>query len=153
MSLWYRVHTQGDMAKVFSGDGGLFTAGRWNHIGQKVIYCSESLALATLEWLTYNGLSVSAFVCNHFSVEVPDNLVIKFKSTELPKGWDTTPATGTSREFAGSNLYKADGPLAISVPSVMVPEEFNLVINPLHKDFKSVIGTAIFLNRRKAPLR
>ena len=146
MSLWYRVHSQSAVASVFSG-------GRWNHVGQKVVYCSESLALATLEWLTYNGLSVSAFVCNHFSIEVPDHLVNKYNASELPKGWNTTPASGKSQDFAESNLFKTNGPLAIAVPSVMVPEEYNLVINPLHKDFKNAVPTATFLNRHEVPIR
>ena len=85
MAIWYRASQLNDAQKVFSGEGGLFTAARWNHLGRRTIYCSESISLCTLEWLSHNGLSVSGFNYYRFSIEVPDDLIHRFAIEDLPK--------------------------------------------------------------------
>ena len=61
MTTWYRAARTENIQTVFSGDGGLYVSGRWNDLGKRIIYCSESIALCTLEWLAHHGLSVSGF--------------------------------------------------------------------------------------------
>ena len=78
MSIWFRAAQIQQADMVFSGDGGLYVAGRWNHKGTKAIYCSQSLSLCTLEWLSHNGLSVSGFSYYKFSIEIPDELIIHY---------------------------------------------------------------------------
>jgi RES domain-containing protein len=154
MAVWYRAHKLKTVSYVFSGDGGLFAAGRWNSLGRKVVYCSASLALATVEWLTHNGLSVSGFTYHRFSIEIPDELVRFFTIDQLPSGWDTEPATNVSREFAEQNLYgNANNSLALAVPSVVIPEELNLIINPLHAHYSIAQKTIKSLGQFKAPVR
>ena len=75
MGVWYRASLINDAQKVFCGEGGLFTAARWNDCGRRAIYCSESISLCTLEWLSHNGLSVSGFSYYRYSIEVSDELV------------------------------------------------------------------------------
>ena len=104
MSVWFRTSQNTAASFVFSGDGGLFTSGRWNYTGTKVVYCSESIALATLEWLSHHGLSVSAFSYYKFSIQIPDNLIIKFSPSQLPNDWDLTPSTDICRDFAIQKL-------------------------------------------------
>ena len=154
MAIWYRAHKKASAAYVFSGDGGLFTAGRWNHKGRKVVYCAASLALATVEWLAHNGLSVSGFTYYRFSIDIPDALVTSYTANQLPTDWDVEPATNVSRDFAEQGLFAAtNGPLAIAVPSVMIPEEFNLVINPLHAQYVQAQTTIKHLGQFTAPQR
>lgn len=74
MSIWYRAHHSPNIDMVFSGAGGLYVSGRWHHKGRKVIYCSQSIALCTLEWLSHNGLSVSGFSYYKYSLEIADEL-------------------------------------------------------------------------------
>jgi len=138
---------------VFSGDGGLFTAGRWNLKGRKIIYASQGLALATMEWLAHNGLSVSAFSYHKFSIEIPDNQIQWFEIADLPEEWNQSPATDQTRQFSENELFGAQGPLAIAVPSVMIPEEFNILINPLHQDYSKAQRTIQHLGEFKAPSR
>ncbi len=152
MSIWYRASQASDIRGVFSGDGGLFTSARWNHLGRKVVYCSESISLCTLEWLSHNGLSVSGFNYYRFSIEVPNNLIRKFSPMDLPKEWNLTPATDITRDFAEIHLFSAEKYLALASPSVLVPEEFNLVMNPMHKDFSRVIKLANMLGKHSAPV-
>jgi len=153
MSIWYRAHTNPNPQYVFSGDGGLYTSGRWNHLGKKVIYCSDSIALATMEWLSHNGLTVSGFNYYRYSIEIPDRLIKRFSISELPAHWNATPSTNGTRDFANINLFFTDGPLAICVPSVLVPEEKNLIINPFHSEFQSVIASIISLGKLDSPIR
>lgn len=153
MSVWYRAHTNSNPQFVFSGDGGLYTSGRWNHLGKRVVYCSDSIALATMEWLAHNGLSVSGFSYYRYSIEVPDHLITAFSISDLPTDWDATPSTNDTRDFANDNLFLKDGPLAIRVPSVLVPEEKNLIINPFHTEFQSVVTSITNLGKFIAPTR
>jgi RES domain-containing protein len=153
MAVWYRASPINDIAKVFSGDGGLFTAARWNHLGRKTIYCSESISLCTLEWLSHNGLSVSGFKYFRYSIDVPQSIIKKFTTKQLPKEWNTTPATDITRDFAEKHLFLSDKFFALALPSVLVPEEFNLVINPSHKAFHQIFETAKYLGKHSAPVR
>jgi RES domain-containing protein len=153
MVKWYRAHTTNLPQKVFSGDGGLFTSGRWNHLGRKAIYCSDSIALATLEWLSHNGLSVSGFKYYRYSIEVPKELVKRFEISQLPDDWNFTPSTHSTRDFAEKYLFLKEGLLAIDVPSVMVPEERNLVINPFHSEFQKIALSIKKLGQFNGPIR
>ncbi len=153
MAIWYRVSTDENTAITFSGEGGLFTAGRWNYLGRKVVYCSESIALCTLEWLAHNGLSVSGFNYYRYSIEIADKLIAKFSPTELPATWQSTPATEVTRDFAEDKLFCTDKYLAMAIPSVLIPEELNLVINPLHTAFTQALQTVKNLGQYIAPQR
>jgi RES domain-containing protein len=153
MSIWFRGAQNQETDLVFSGDGGLYVAGRWNHKGIKAIYCSQSISLCTLEWLSHNGLSVSGFSYYKFSIEIPDELIVKYTIPDLPKEWKNTPSPDSNRDFARKNFYEPGEFLAMAIPSVMVPEEFNLVINPLHLAFADVKRTLCTLGKFTAPSR
>ena|SRR5579872_5642665 len=153
MSIWYRASQINNIEQVFSGEGGLFTAARWNHLGRKSIYCSESISLCTLEWLSHNGLSVSGFNYYRYSIKVPEKLIKNFTPKDLPTEWNRTPATDITRDFAEEHLFLSDKFAALALPSVLVPEEFNLVINPLHKFFPQLFKTIKLLGEHSAPIR
>ncbi|HAT7956518.1 TPA: RES domain-containing protein [Legionella pneumophila] len=153
MSVWYRGAQNQEVDIVFSGEGGLFVAGRWNHKGTRAIYCSQSISLCTLEWLSHNGLSVSGFSYYKFSIEIPDELIIKYTTSDLPKEWKNTPSPNSNRDFATKNFFELKEYLAMAIPSVMVPEEFNLVINPFHVAFADAKKTILFLGKFTAPKR
>jgi RES domain-containing protein len=153
MSIWFRCAQNQQADSVFSGDGGLYVLGRWNHKGTKAIYCSQSISLCTLEWLSHNGLSVSGFSYYKFSIEIPDELIVQYAISDLPQGWNDTPSPNTNRYFAEKYFYTSHSYLAMAIPSVMVPEEFNLVINPLHNSFATVKKTLCSLGQFAAPNR
>lgn len=153
MSTWFRGSQNTNIEEVFSGEGGLFVAGRWNHKRTKAIYCSQSISLCTLEWLAHNGLSVSGFSYFKFSIEIPDELILKYTIVDLPKNWNSTPSPTSTRDFSAENFYLLNKYLALAVPSVIVPEEFNLLINPSHKNFGEVKNTIRILGQFTAPYR
>ena len=153
MSIWFRGAQSQQKEIVFSGEGGLYVAGRWNQKGTKAIYCSQSISLCTLEWLSHNGLSVSGFSYHKFSIEIPDDLILKYAISDLSKEWCNTPSPNSNREFAGKNFFSLNEYVAMAIPSVMVPEEFNLVINPLHVSFEEIKKTVLYLGHYIAPDR
>ncbi len=153
MNIWYRASRINNTEEVFSGDGGLFTAARWNHKGRRIIYCSESIALCTLEWLSHNGLSVSGFDYYRYSIHIPEKLIKKFTPTLLPKEWNITPTTDITRNFVEQQLYSSTKYIALALPSVLIPEEFNLVINPAHKKFSDIFKSVTSLGKHAAPRR
>lgn len=153
MRTWYRAHNTSSIKHVFSGDGGLYVAGRWNHKGRKVIYCSNSISLCTLEWLAHNGLSVSGYSYYKFEISIPDALIKSFTTKDMPSDWNKTPSLNNTRDFSEAHLFNQTKYLAISVPSVMVPEESNLVINPLHKDIDEIIHSIKLIGQYTSPER
>ena len=153
MTLWYRASCLQKATEVFSGEACLYIAGRWHHTGNKAIYCSASIALCTLEWLCHNELSVSEFENFRYSIDIHDNLTLKLSHSDLPKNWQTTPATDHTRDLADEYLFNQKKYLALAVPSVVVPEEYNLVINPLHAAFKTAEQTIRELGKYRSPRR
>jgi RES domain-containing protein len=105
-----------------------------------------------LEWLSHHGLSVSGFSYYKYSIDIPDDLIV-IRLSDLPKEWKHTPSPDSNRDFAVRNLFHSDKYLAMAIPSVMVPEEFNLIINPQHRDFIAVKNTVRNLGKFIAPSR
>jgi len=153
MTIWYRTAKSNNIQRIFSGEGGLFSLARWNHLGRKAIYCSQSISLCTLEWLSHNGLSVSGFSYFRYSIEVPTKLIKKYSPNDLPSEWSAVPATDITRDFVEEKLFTTHKYLALALPSVVVPEEFNLVINPQHSEFSKIVKNAKLLGKHSAPNR
>jgi RES domain-containing protein len=121
-------------ADDLSGTGAKTTGGRWNTVGVPVVYTSQTRALACLETVIH--LSASGLPLNRYLVEVtiPDELWTDAQITtaaSLPVGWDAEPAGRTSIEL-GTNWMRSGTSALLVVPSVIVPEEFNVLINPQH---------------------
>jgi RES domain-containing protein len=182
-------------ADAFSGRGGLYTEGRWNHLGQLVVYTSESLSLAELETIVHlkSPRSLAKYVW--FSIEIPDELIETPAS--LPDGWSlpcyntgkpemievsvnlpqTKSARGITKQTKnypppiatgiesrkivhetkqtlesvismlagimseppsvkfGSRWLMEKRSVGLKVPSAILPEEYNLIVNPAHEKF------------------
>lgn len=125
-------YTAADMA----GTGAKTTGGRWNEVGVALVYASESRALACLETVVH--LNSGGLPFNRYLVEidVPDDVWTAAEIAEpstLPVGWDAEPAGLESIRFGSAWVARADSALLL-VPSVIVPEERNALINPAHPD-------------------
>lgn len=118
-----------------SGEGARRTGGRWNRAGMPIIYASSSIALACLETIVH--LSTGDLPLNRYlvSIKVPDD-VWNAAATFNPDdhvGWDAIPAGITSQD-AGNLWAKGGSSALLLVPSVIVPEEKNILINPSHPE-------------------
>lgn len=119
-----------------TGAGAKATGGRWNEPGVPMLYASESRALACLETLVH--LNAGGLPLNRYLVEidVPDDLWAAAQ-VETPDslriGWDAEPAGRASIGF-GTQWAKSRSSAIAVLPSAIVPEERNVLINPEHPD-------------------
>ena len=143
MNVAWRIVRAARAAGAFSGKGSYEQGGRWNSIGTAVVYVSETLALAALELfvhLTEKQRSIRFVV---FKIAIPDHVRIDgVARNKLPSNWRAEPPQrGTSQ--LGDDWVRAGHTVALRVPSAVVPQETNLVLNPSHPDFRRLrIGKA-----------
>jgi RES domain-containing protein len=119
-----------------SGKGAEKTGGRWNRSGTPVIYASGSIALAYLETIVHlSGLD--PLPLNRYLVKI-DLLATAWKArtifdAAMHVGWDALPAGLVSLDW-GTEWLQSRKSLLAEVPSIVVPEDFNILINPRHPD-------------------
>jgi RES domain-containing protein len=135
--LWrIATDTKAYTAEDMSGTGAKVSGGRWNDVGEVLVYSSESRALACLETVVH--LNAGGLPFNRYLVEidVPDEVWTAAESPDpstLPVGWDAEPAGLVSIRHGSAWVASLRSALLL-VPSVIVPEERNALINPLHPD-------------------
>jgi RES domain-containing protein len=125
------------LAEDLSGEGAKRSGGRWNATGTPMVYTATSRALACLETVVHIAGSAPALPLNRYLVQIEVPAAIWRKATVLEPsrlvGWDALPASKTSIEW-GSAWVRSNTELLVLVPSVIVPDEMNVLINPLHTD-------------------
>ena len=121
----------------FDGEGSFLFGGRWSSIGTRVCCASTHRSLAILEYRAHIDLALLPDDLVIATLEVPDGLTIAPLPT-LPKDWKQTPAPASLRRIG--DTFIADGKAALMpVPSVLVPQENTLLLNPLHADTRRMI--------------
>ncbi|CAN5678134.1 RES family NAD+ phosphorylase [soil metagenome] len=111
-----------------TGEGARLADGRWHSGGRRVVYTSESLALATLECLVHLPVRLPArYVA--FRIEVPEGEIESLAPGLLSPGWQQHRVE--TREI-GNEWLDQQRSLALLVPSVVVPHGSNCLINPAH---------------------
>ena len=127
-------------ADDLSGKGAEITGGRWNEKGTPLVYAATTRALAYVETLVHLDGS-KPLPLNRYLIEinVPDdawaNAAVCNPAANV--GWDALPASITSIRF-GTNWAAGGSSLLVMVPSVVTPEELNVLINPKHPDIAKV---------------
>ncbi|MEQ8821576.1 MAG: RES family NAD+ phosphorylase [Sumerlaeia bacterium] len=137
----WRIVKEKYAAAAFDGEGAMRYGGRWNSRGSRVIYTSGSLALAALETLVHLNPPV-AFRYVRFRVEFPDKLLTEIATGDLPADWRIEPP-GPATQTLGDHWIRDGRSAVLAVPSTIVPEEVNYLLNPAHGDFGRIaIGEA-----------
>lgn len=133
MRVW-RICSKGRQA--FDGAGARRYGGRWNRSGTSVVYTSGSLSLAALEYFVHVDPDVAPEHLITISADIPQSVAIEsIKPADLPEGWRRYPAPEVTQEI-GTKWVKKGSTLVLSVPSVLIPDELNYLINPAHRDFR-----------------
>jgi RES domain-containing protein len=136
MRFW-RICRRRYAAEAATGAGARLYGGRWNSRGVSVIYASTSLALAAVE--TFVNLEPNLTPPDLVSIEgeIPDAVAIgKLDTTTLPSGWHES-RDESSRRF-GDEWIRAGGTAALLVPSAAIRGEWNILLNPSHRDFAKI---------------
>lgn len=116
-----------------SGKGGLYGSGRWHNQGAPLLYATSSRALAALERFIHEDASRMPRL-RMLTLWMPDNVSItRYTDSQLPKGWDQIPDSEVSRNL-GSNWLQQCKTAALQVPSAIIADEYNLIINTMHKE-------------------
>ena len=137
MRAWRIVKTR-LKADAFSGEGARLYGGRWNSSGTAMVYTAGSISLATLELLVHLD---TASILPSFSicpVDFDDSFMEVINPAHLPSDWRQSPAP-TSLKNIGDNWISRGSSVVLRVPSAVVEDENNYLINPAHKDFKKLV--------------
>ncbi len=123
---------------AFSGHGARVAGGRWNSPGTAVVYVSDSASLAMLEMLVHlqSPDLLKRYVL--FEVKFDDALVRTVDLQALPRSWRKSPPHPVVQQV-GDRWVAGGASAALKVPSVIVPDGWNYLLNPAHADFKSMV--------------
>ena len=119
-----------------SGTGAKLFGGRWNGVGVPVLYTTENISLAVLEILVrtdINHLPLHYFL---LKLELPEHTdVTSINKNKLKKEWKTDVGY---TQWIGNEFVKSNKSLVLKLPSAIVDEEHNIILNTNHPDFKKV---------------
>ena len=134
----YRI-TQEAFANDLTGNGARLYGGRWNSEGVFALYTSQSRSLALLENIVHVPVSIlreKTYMV--ITIQIPDEAGFEtIPVTDLPGNWDAYNMHPATMEI-GNKFLKAANNLVLRVPCVLMPEEYNYIINPLMPAMKSV---------------
>ncbi len=133
----YRLVAPKWASTALSGEGARLYGGRWNSPGRPMVYLSMSRALSALEQLVHLPTPESRRIPRVIlTVKIPTELIGgEFWPEE---GWrDDPPGKGSTDQ--GDDWLLAASTVGVFTPSAIIPEEKNLLLNPLHPDFQKVV--------------
>lgn len=129
------------LADDMSGKGAEITGGRWNRPGHAVVYTASNISLAALETLVHFNTSTLPLNRLLIGIDVPDDVWAArtvFAGSSAPVGWNVFPAGRISLD-AGDAWLRSTTTALLEVPSAIVMEESNILINPRHPDASKIV--------------
>ncbi|WAS06676.1 RES family NAD+ phosphorylase [Gloeomargaritales cyanobacterium VI4D9] len=138
MQIW-RITKAKYAASAFTGEGARQLGGRWNSQGIAVVYCASSLSLAALEMFVHMEISDANYLSLvAISATIPETVEkTEITATMLPDNWRNFPAP-SSLAHLGDNWVRSNKTVALIVPSVIIPQENNILLNPNHPHFSQI---------------
>jgi RES domain-containing protein len=131
MTVAWRIVKRARARGAFSGEGARLFGGRWNLRGTPAVYLSESLALAALEVFVHLGPAHRHIDLVSIRVDVPDTLPVdELDTADLPADWRSEPPPRSTQQL-GNEWIAREGAALLRVPSVLIPQESNLLVDPL----------------------
>ena len=116
------------------GRGGLLASARWHTRGREILYCAPNPATAVLEIMVQAQVREPAAFSRHrfIKLEIPDEISCdSVDESQLPTDWSRR--VSVTRAWGDRWLREAHAAV-LTVRSVLVPETYNLIINPRHAD-------------------
>jgi RES domain-containing protein len=120
--------------RTLDGVGGLYVSGRWHTKGHPVVYCTLNPATALLESLVHIEIDSEdrPELFQVLRIEGPDALSIEeIETAALQSNWTANIA---STQNLGDRWLSERRSLLLKVPSVLVPETWNVLVNPQHAE-------------------
>lgn len=132
----YRI-ARDKYVKDLTGTGAKLHGGRWNPKGLAVLYTAQHKSLAALELLVHLDKNTVPDDLQILTIEVPDIEIKEFDVLEFKKLLNDIDSLPKFKE-SGKKWILEKKSLALKIPSVLIPGEFNILINPEHKSFKVI---------------
>ena len=117
------------------GEGAKRFGGRWNSKGFAMLYTSPTISLALIEVLAHAMAYTDLLNYRLAVLEVPYLSETAIKLEAMKHTWREDVKYS---RFMGDSFISTQTNLSLSVPSAIIPQENNLLINPKHKDFSEV---------------
>ncbi len=136
MLLW-RLSAAKYTRTAYSGEGAELFGGRWSPPGLAVVYCSESRALAVVEVLVNADEADRLLAMQWIMVPAEISADLIEKPGRFPDNWRHYPHPQETQAI-GAEWVQSRRSVAFRVPSVVVPGEFNYLLNPAHPQFTRV---------------
>lgn len=135
MRVW-RIIPKLHLSQAFDGEGARRFGGRWNGLGTRVVYASATLSLAALEFFVNLDRDTEPDQLVAVSADIPDDTRIGYiEVSDLPKNWRSYPVPEELQDLGTAWVTSASAAVLV-IPSAVIPEEHNYLLNPAHPDFK-----------------
>lgn len=119
----------------------LFASGRparWNSKGVFVIYAASSRSLACLENVVHRSGEGLNGLFRTMVIDIPSEIeILETAHRDLPSDWKAFENQYLTRQI-GDYWVRTGESAVMKVPSVIIPEEHNFIINPAHPDFSKI---------------
>jgi RES domain-containing protein len=119
---------------TLDGIGAKLNPGRWNSLGNAVVYCADHPASALLEMLVHIDISLLPDSFQLLKISAPDDVMLT--TDTLASGWTTNESI---TKAIGDEWLKSRSSLLLKIPSAILPDVFNVLINPLHPEARNCL--------------
>lgn len=119
----------------FSGEGARLYGGRWNLVGDPVLYFSQNLSLSLLEIIVHVEFARLPVGYSYVEAEISEKCVKPIQSLDFIKPKWSSEGASKQLQMLGSSWLKRRESLALRVPSAVLQLEHNILVNPAHMDF------------------
>jgi len=120
------------------GTGARLSGGRWNSQGVPAIYAGMTPEISALEKLVHTGATLpNDLVVVQITLPDDDSLYFRPEISSLPSDWDALPSSANATTFGDQFLMQGSF-LGMIVPSAIIPESMNILINPNHHAMSEV---------------
>lgn len=122
---------------IFDGQGAAQIGGRWNSLGLAVIYASSCYSCCLLEKLVHSNNGKIAKTQHWIKINIPSDVSLINSHDDLLPSW-LEPESLSARNY-GDKWLKNQTSCVLTVPSIVAyPHDYNILINPYHKDFSKI---------------
>jgi RES domain-containing protein len=131
----YRITNETYKSDI-SGNGAALYGSRWNSRGLPLLYTSQFISLSILECLVHLKKGEIPPTQYLLHIEIPDeNEVAEISAQKIKTNWEREP---DYTQWLGDQFLQNRQNVVLKVPSAIVPQESNFLLNPLHENFKKV---------------
>lgn len=118
------------------GIGAMKYGGRWNPPGIACLYCSEHLSLALLEKFVHAQGKDDMTNLATLSLKIPTAAKLyRVNTAKLDPNWATNIAY---TQWLGKQILEDMSYAGFVVPSIIIPSEMNIILNPASQSFKKI---------------